>query len=276
MKIVESFAKKNRCYTNGTKISVKGLMLHSVGCPQPKATVFVNNWNNSTAGTCVHAVLGEDGTVYQLLPWNVKAWHCGSGSRGSGNNTHIGVEMTEPATIQYTGGSGFTDKNPTQTKQFVQATYKHAVELFAYLCKQYGLNPLQDGVIISHSEGHKRGIASNHGDVEHIWNKFGLSMDQFRNDVKAAMSGAGAAGGTNIPPQAENAGNGANTKPYTVKITASVLNVRKGPGTKYGVATQVKRNEVYTIVGEEMNGTTKWGKLKSGAGYISLAYTQRN
>lgn len=273
MKIVENFAKKNRCYTNGTKISVKGLMLHSVGCPQPKATVFVNNWNSSTIGTCVHAVLGEDGTVYQLLPWNTKAWHCKSGSRGSGNDTHIGVEMTEPATIQYTGGSNFTDRNPTQTKQFVQATYKHAVELFAYLCKQYGLNPLQDGVIISHSEGCRRGIASNHGDVEHIWKKFGLTMDQFRNDVKAAMKGVGAAEGTNTPSQAENAGNGANTKPYTVKITASVLNVRKGPGTKYGIATQVKRNEVYTIIGEEMNGTTKWGKLKSGAGYISLAYT---
>ena len=275
MEIRESFAKKNRCYTNGARITVKGLMLHSVGCPQPDAAVFVKNWNSPTAGVCVHAVLGVDGTVYQLLPWNVKAWHCGSGSRGSGNNTHIGVEMTEPATIKYTGGSSFTDTNPAETKKFVQATYKHAVDLFAYLCKAHDLNPLADGVIISHSEGHKRGIASNHGDVEHIWSKYGLSMDQFRKDVKAVMDGVKAAGGTNIPPQAENAGNGANTEPYTVKITADVLNVRKGPGTGYGIATQVKRGEVYTIVAEEMNGATKWGRLKSGAGYISLAYTEK-
>ena len=275
MEIRESFAKKNRCYTNGARITVKGLMLHSVGCPQPDAAVFVKNWNSPTAGVCVHAVLGVDGTVYQLLPWNVKAWHCGSGSRGSGNNTHIGVEMTEPATIKYTGGSSFTDTNPAETKKFVQATYKHAVDLFAYLCKAHDLNPLADGVIISHSEGHKRGIASNHGDVEHIWSKYGLSMDQFRKDVKAVMDGVKAAGGTNIPPQAENAGNGANTEPYTVKITADVLNVRKGPGTGYGISTQVKRGEVYTIVAEEMNGATKWGRLKSGAGYISLAYTEK-
>ena len=275
MEIRESFAKKNRCYTNGARITVKGLMLHSVGCPQPDAAVFVKNWNSPTAGVCVHAVLGVDGTVYQLLPWNVKAWHCGSGSRGSGNNTHIGVEMTEPATIKYTGGSSFTDTNPAETKKFVQATYKHAVDLFAYLCKAHDLNPLADGVIISHSEGHKRGIASNHGDVEHIWSKYGLSMDQFRKDVKAVMDGAKAAGGTNIPPQAENAVNGADMKPYTVKITADVLNVRKGPGTGYGISTQVKRGEVYTIVAEEMNGATKWGRLKSGAGYISLAYTQK-
>lgn len=59
---------------------------------------------------------------------------------------------------------------------------------------------------------------------------------------------------------------------YTVKITASELNVRKGPSTKYGIVTVVKKNEVYTIV-DENNG---WGKLKSGAGWISLAYTQKN
>lgn len=58
---------------------------------------------------------------------------------------------------------------------------------------------------------------------------------------------------------------------YTVKITADVLNVRTGPGTNYAVATTVKHNEVYTIVGES-NG---WGKLKSGAGYICLDYTKR-
>lgn len=62
---------------------------------------------------------------------------------------------------------------------------------------------------------------------------------------------------------------------YTVKITADVLNVRKGPGTNYGVSTQVKKGQVYTVVAEEKNGSTTWGKLKSGAGYISLDYTVR-
>lgn len=53
------------------------------------------------------------------------------------------------------------------------------------------------------------------------------------------------------------------------------MNVRKGPGTNYGIKTQVKEGEVHTIVGEEKNGSTTWGKLKSGAGYISLGYTKR-
>lgn len=58
---------------------------------------------------------------------------------------------------------------------------------------------------------------------------------------------------------------------YTVKVTADVLNVRNGAGTNYKVNTTVKKNQVYTIV-EEKNG---WGKLKSGAGWIKLSYTEK-
>lgn len=60
-----------------------------------------------------------------------------------------------------------------------------------------------------------------------------------------------------------------NTSTYLVKITADVLNVRKGPGTNYAVTTTVKQNQVFTIV-ETNNG---WGKLKSGAGWVHLSYT---
>lgn len=62
---------------------------------------------------------------------------------------------------------------------------------------------------------------------------------------------------------------------YTVKITTDVLNVRSGAGTNYPVTTTVKKGEVYTIVEEKKNGSTLWGKLKSGAGWISLAYTDK-
>lgn len=58
---------------------------------------------------------------------------------------------------------------------------------------------------------------------------------------------------------------------YRVKVTASVLNVRKGAGTDYPIVTTVKKDEVYTIVGESAG----WGKLKSGVGYIYLNYTKR-
>lgn len=55
-----------------------------------------------------------------------------------------------------------------------------------------------------------------------------------------------------------------------VKVTTKTLNIREGAGTKYKINGVVKKNEVYTII-EEKSG---WGKLKSGAGWISLKYTK--
>ena len=62
---------------------------------------------------------------------------------------------------------------------------------------------------------------------------------------------------------------------YLVRVKANVLNVRAGAGVKYPINCTVKKGEVYTIVATAMNGSTKWGKLKSGAGWISLAYTEK-
>ena len=64
---------------------------------------------------------------------------------------------------------------------------------------------------------------------------------------------------------------GSTFAPYLVRITASVLNIRKGPGTSYAVTGQIKDRGVYTIVEQKGN----WGRLKSGAGWISLSYTKK-
>lgn len=191
MKLVESILTKNPCYTAGKKITVKGLMLHSVGCPQPKASAFINSWNSASYDkACVHGFIdGNDGTVYQTLPWEHRGWHCGSGSKGSGNDTHIGVEMCEPDCIKYTSGANFTCSDKAKEKEVAKRTYEAAVELFAMLCNKYNLNPTADGVVISHKEGCSRGIASNHGDPEHLWTQLGLgyTMDGFRKAVKAVV-----------------------------------------------------------------------------------------
>jgi hypothetical protein len=63
---------------------------------------------------------------------------------------------------------------------------------------------------------------------------------------------------------------------YKVKVTAkNGLNVRKGAGINYGIATTIKYGEVYTITAEKKVGSQTWGKLKSGAGWICLAYTKK-
>lgn len=217
MNIIQSILTKNPCYTAGQKITPKGLMLHSVGCPQPSASVFVKNWNSASYNNaCVHGFIDANtGDIYQTLPWNHRGWHAG----GSANNTHIGVEMCEPDCIKYTGGSTFTCSNKEKAKTMVTRTYNAAVELFAYLCKEYGLDPTADGVIISHKEGHKRGVASNHGDPEHLWTQLGMgyTMGTFRAAVKAAMGTASPA----TPEKPEQTTSGTIKKGDVVTIAAN-------------------------------------------------------
>lgn len=200
MQIIQSFLTRNPCYqknVNPPKDDSRwltfqrrgplGLMLHSIGCPQPNAQVLINSWNHESYGTaCVHGFIdGNTGVAYQCLPWNYRGWHGG----GSSNNTHIGVEMCEPACIRYTGGANFTCSDLATALAVAQRTYNTAVELFAFLCEKYGLDPLKPGVVVSHAEGYKLGIATNHGDPEHLWRQLGmkLTMDGFRRDVKATM-----------------------------------------------------------------------------------------
>lgn len=58
---------------------------------------------------------------------------------------------------------------------------------------------------------------------------------------------------------------------YLVRVTADALNIRKGPGTNYGINGSITNKGTYTIVETQGN----WGRLKSGAGWICLDYTKR-
>lgn len=65
-------------------------------------------------------------------------------------------------------------------------------------------------------------------------------------------------------------------QPYMVKVDVNTLNIRSGPSTNYSVVGTIRDRGVYTIV-EEAQGTGArlWGKLKSGAGWISLDYVTK-
>lgn len=58
---------------------------------------------------------------------------------------------------------------------------------------------------------------------------------------------------------------------HLAKITANSLNVRAGAGVKFDVVKKVKKGEVFTIIATK----GKWGKLKSGDGWINLNYTKK-
>lgn len=185
MDLIKNILTKSDCYKTNKTITPKGVMVHSTGANNPNlkrycqpniqgigVNKYNNDWNRSGLTVCVHAFIGklENGNIatVQTLPWNHRGWHCGK----SGNDTHISFEICE---------DGLTDKT------YFQKVYTEAVELTAYLCKEYNLDPLKDGVVICHSEGYKRGIASNHGDVMHWFPKHGKTMDDFRKDVSTKM-----------------------------------------------------------------------------------------
>ena len=181
MNIVEAFVTQNPLYQQYTRIPVRKLVLHSVGCPQPSAAVFARQWQ--TARYFAHAVLQADGTVYQVAPWDCRLMHV-----GAANAYSIGVEMTEPDCIRYTSGATFVCSNWARAAAQVTGTYNTAVELFAWLCTQFGLDPNKD--IISHAEAGKLGIGTDHADPEHLWRQLGrgYTMDGFRADVAATMA----------------------------------------------------------------------------------------
>ena len=65
--------------------------------------------------------------------------------------------------------------------------------------------------------------------------------------------------------------------PFLVKVSIRDLNIRKGPGTNYSRTGSYTGIGVFTIVDVQsgQGSSTGWGKLKSGAGWISLDYTQK-
>ena len=195
MRLETKYLTQNPYFRDGrwiTGSAFRGFFLHSVGVGQPDPLVFIRQWNSASYGRAgINGFIGAD-AVYLTAPCletpgRVKRMpHAG---KPAGNNGYIGFEMCEPAQIHYTVGARFTVRDKAAAQAYCRKTYQNAVRLFAKLCSFHGKNPLADGVILSHNEAGKRGIASGHVDPEHLWRGLGLSytMNGFRQDVAAAM-----------------------------------------------------------------------------------------
>ena len=55
---------------------------------------------------------------------------------------------------------------------------------------------------------------------------------------------------------------------YDIKVTASLLNVRSGPGIENAVGGMVRKNATYKLL-EIKDG---WGRIANPAGWVSLSY----
>lgn len=191
MNLRKQLLTNNHCYIAAKGLIPRGVMIHSTGANNPCLSRYVqpddgllgnnaynNDWNQRSVDVCVHAFIGklknDEIATYQTLPFTMRGWHAGKGNVGSANDSHIGFEICEGNLDDAT---------------YFKAVYKEAVEFTAYLCKLFKLNPLQQGVVICHSEGHTKGIASGHADVMHWFPRHGKSMNTFRQDVATLLKG---------------------------------------------------------------------------------------
>lgn len=190
------------CYKGTRTMNVLGVLWHSTGANNPWLKRYVqpssndanytalmnklgknqygNDWNHITREAGLNCWIGKfaDGSVgtVQTMPWNYRPWGCGSGSKGSCNDGWIQFEICE---------DGLTDKT------YFNKVYQEAVEITAYLCKMYNLNPkgtvtkngVKVPVILDHTTSCSLGFGSNHGDVQHWFKKHGKTLDDVRNDV---------------------------------------------------------------------------------------------
>ena len=205
---LKCFMRQSTWYKGAGTVPVRGVLIHSTGINNPYISRYVqpddnapdreqllkllgknrynNDWNHIVRKAGVHAWIGKltsgEVSCVQAGEWNKKAWGCDSGKKGSCNNGWIQFEICEDSL-----------KDPA----YFQAVYREAVELTAYLCVTYKLDPLgtvaykgvRVPVILCHQDSYRLGLGSNHGDVLHWFPRMGKTMDDFRADVARTMKG---------------------------------------------------------------------------------------
>lgn len=182
------YATQNGAYRAGRTISDhQGCVNHSVGCAQPKADVFFNSMNKTSAQWGVNAILGDfhtgEGCILVTLDLKARPWGCGSGSKGSWNNTKIQWEVCEPAGHTYAGGTMIA-YDVEKNQAYFDRMWKMLVAWNVYCAVKldYPVSGISD-----HAESYRAGYGSNHSDMGQWLPKHGKSMDALRAEVQAIL-----------------------------------------------------------------------------------------
>lgn len=210
-------------------------------------------------------VVGKDGSIGLSVDEKDRSW---CSSNGTNDNRAITIEVASDTTHPY----AVTAK-----------AYAALLDLVTDICKRNGIKKLVWSTNKNDRVNHRNGCNMTvHRDFankacpgEYLYSRHG----EIAAEVNRRLQGASNGGGVVVtPPAAEKptgGTTGATVTPYHVRVKITNLNIRKGPGTNYG-ATGYIRPGIYTIVAESTGkGAAKWGKLKSGAGWISLDYATK-
>ena len=206
-------------------------------------------WPNCNMGGVVVHYYVDDLGAWQNLKENEAAWHASDGT-GRGNYGTVAIEVIMD------GPEGKANA----------AAEANAARLAASILHRHGL-----GVDRLYTHNHWMGLADRivAGAKKNCpvyilphWSRFKAAVQKQLEELDGKPA---AAGGTTAESKV----------PYVVRITATDLNIRKGPGTNYSVVGVIKPG-AYTIVSVAMGpGATAWGKLKSGIGWVPLDFCEK-
>lgn len=250
MQINKLISKYN--FKKGSANRIQYIVIHycgSVGTAMGNAKYFAEG----DRGASAHYFVGHDGDIWQSVEEENIAWHCGAKEykhEKCRNANSIGVELC----TKTTGSTSNADEN----WYFEDATVAAAVELTKELMAKYNIPA--DRVLRHYDVTGKICPAPyvfNNG--KHTWEQFQAAIRGQKIDMPVKQS------------------NPSETASFQIKVETSYLNIRKGPGTNFDKTGKHTGVGVFTIVEVKKGAGSKsgWGRLKSGAGWISLDYAKR-
>ena len=221
-----------------------------------------NVFANPSRKASSNYAIGSDGRIACYVPEEWRAW---TSSSSANDNQAITIEV---ANDEIGGEWHVSDK-----------ALNKLIELCVDICKR---NKIESLVFTGDKNGnltmHKY-FAATACPGPYLESKFPYIADEVNKRLKGGLQ---VTKPVQTVPVTNNTNNTITTNnvqtvqvPFRVKILANELNIRAGAGTKYKIVDSIKDHGVYTII--ETNSTGTWGKLKSGAGWISLSdkYTKR-
>jgi len=212
-------------------------------------------------------VVGYDGSIGLCVEEKDRSW-CSGGTDKKGNP--IRVNGISGSSNDYQAVTIEVASDATHPYAITEKAMAALIELCADICRRNGIKQLLwkgdktlVGRVAQQNLTVHRWFANKACPGDYIYERLG--------DIAAKVNaklGVSFAPTTPAIPESK--------VPYKVRITATDLRIRKGPGTNTAIVQKAITPGVYTIVSEATGeGATKWGKLKSGVGWVSLDYCKK-
>ena len=225
----------------------------------------------SSKGASCNYVVGYDGSIGLCVEEKDRSWCTGGYKKVNGVNVPIRVNGISGSSNDYQAVTIEVASDSAHPYAITEKAMAALIELCTDICRRNGIKKL-----LWSGDKNLVGNPAKQNLTVHRWfaNKAcpGDYIYQRLGDIAAKVNAKlGATGAAPVQPSAP-----VSSVPYKVRITATDLRIRKGPGTNTAIVQNAITPGVYTIVSEATGqGATLWGKLKSGLGWVSLDFCKK-